>query len=246
MPQCPLYSLYPLYSPPLQPLWLSCVKKAGSHSRICRPPHSIFSPNNSPIGFPHRLAYIYAFAPHGSPSKKAPVSSFLQLHLPPSQLFPNPLTCLVRPVFNFQHPKAKLTISYSTFTPVIFAAILYASNGENKISYVDALFNCVSAMQVCGLATVDLSLLTNWQQGILFIQMCIGSPVSTFLLFLISDECYAVAFESYLLLVPIFPSQQAIGSVRWSILILLSRKCLLARQIITLRCVIFSSGPHGS
>lgn len=32
-------------------------------------------------------------------------------------------------------------------------------------------------MTVCGLATIDLSELTGWQQTILFIQMCLGSPV---------------------------------------------------------------------
>jgi Trk-type K+ transport system membrane component len=66
---------------------------------------------------------------------------------------------------------------YSTFTPLIFSGIFYASNGANHISYIDALFNCISAMTVCGLATVDLSSLTTWQQVILFIQMCLGSPV---------------------------------------------------------------------
>ncbi|EPQ55187.1 hypothetical protein GLOTRDRAFT_111153 [Gloeophyllum trabeum ATCC 11539] len=64
-----------------------------------------------------------------------------------------------------------------TFTPILFSGILYASNGEYPISYIDALFNCISAMAVCGLATVDLSQLTGWQQAILFIQMCLGSPV---------------------------------------------------------------------
>lgn len=70
-----------------------------------------------------------------------------------------------------------LSFSSSTFTPLIFSAIFFASNGRYKISYIDALFNCVSAMTVCGLATVDLSELTGWQQTILFIQMCLGSPV---------------------------------------------------------------------
>lgn len=65
----------------------------------------------------------------------------------------------------------------SIFTPLIFSGIFYGSNGQNHISYIDSLFNCVSAMTVCGLATVDLSALTGWQQAILFIQMCIGSPV---------------------------------------------------------------------
>lgn len=32
-------------------------------------------------------------------------------------------------------------------------------------------------MAVCGLASVDLSSLTGWQQAILFIQMCLGNPV---------------------------------------------------------------------
>ncbi|KAJ4483537.1 cation transport protein-domain-containing protein [Lentinula aciculospora] len=66
---------------------------------------------------------------------------------------------------------------FVTFTPLIFSAIFYASNGRYEISYIDALFNSVSAMTVCGLATVDLSSLTPWQQVILFIQMCLGSPV---------------------------------------------------------------------
>jgi hypothetical protein len=65
----------------------------------------------------------------------------------------------------------------STFTPLIFSGIFYASNGRFHIAYIDALFNSVSAMAVCGLASVDLSSLTGWQQAILFIQMCIGNPV---------------------------------------------------------------------
>ncbi|ESK97349.1 potassium transporter [Moniliophthora roreri MCA 2997] len=71
----------------------------------------------------------------------------------------------------------RVHILFFTFTPLIFSAIFYASNGQNHISYIDALFNCVSAITVCGLATVDLSSLTPWQQVILFIQMCLGTPV---------------------------------------------------------------------
>ena len=66
---------------------------------------------------------------------------------------------------------------FSTFTPLIFSAIFYASNGHVHIAYIDALFNSVSAITVCGLATVNLSTLTNWQQVILFFLMCIGNPV---------------------------------------------------------------------
>lgn len=65
----------------------------------------------------------------------------------------------------------------STFTPLIASAIFYASNGEFHINYIDALYNCVSAVTVCGLATIDLSSLTPWQQVILFFLMCLGSPV---------------------------------------------------------------------
>ena len=70
------------------------------------------------------------------------------------------------------------TFFRSTFVPLIFSAVFYASNGENYVSYPDALFLCVSAATVTGLATIDLSLLTAWQQVILFIQMFLGSPVS--------------------------------------------------------------------
>lgn len=66
---------------------------------------------------------------------------------------------------------------YSTLTPLIFAAIFYASNGEFYISFIDSLFNCVSAMTVTGLTTVDLSSLTGWQQTILFLLQCVGNIV---------------------------------------------------------------------
>ncbi|KAG8730443.1 low affinity potassium transporter, partial [Ceratobasidium sp. 414] len=65
-----------------------------------------------------------------------------------------------------------------TFTPLITAAIFYAANGLYPISFIDALFNCVSAMTLTGLATVDLSQLTGFQQALLFILMCIGNPVA--------------------------------------------------------------------
>ncbi|KDQ50869.1 hypothetical protein JAAARDRAFT_141256 [Jaapia argillacea MUCL 33604] len=73
----------------------------------------------------------------------------------------------------------RVHILFYTFTPLMFSGILYASNGRYPMTYIDALFNSVSAMTVCGLATVDLSGLTGWQQALLFIQMCLGSPVSS-------------------------------------------------------------------
>ncbi|KAH7928677.1 TrkH-domain-containing protein [Leucogyrophana mollusca] len=79
----------------------------------------------------------------------------------------------VRKSLNFY----RVHILFFCFTPLIFSGILYASNSEYPVSYIDALFNSVSAITVCGLATVNLSQLTPWQQVLLFIQMCIGSPV---------------------------------------------------------------------
>ncbi|KAJ1305946.1 hypothetical protein OPQ81_010663 [Rhizoctonia solani] len=71
----------------------------------------------------------------------------------------------------------RLHVLFFTFTPLISAAILYAANGLYPVSFIDALFNCVSAMTVTGLATIDLSQLTGFQQAILFVLMCIGNPV---------------------------------------------------------------------
>ncbi|KAI0317188.1 cation transport protein-domain-containing protein [Amylostereum chailletii] len=71
----------------------------------------------------------------------------------------------------------RIHILYFIFSPLVFSAVFFACNGEFTIKYVDALFNCVSAMTVTGLATVDLSSLTAWQQVILFIQMLVGNPV---------------------------------------------------------------------
>ncbi|KAG6885394.1 hypothetical protein C0993_002357 [Termitomyces sp. T159_Od127] len=71
----------------------------------------------------------------------------------------------------------RVHVMYYIFTPLIFSAIFYASNGRYHIPYIDALFNCVSAMTVCGLTTVNLSMLTGWQQTILFLLMCLGNPV---------------------------------------------------------------------
>ncbi|KAG1824448.1 cation transport protein-domain-containing protein [Suillus subaureus] len=71
----------------------------------------------------------------------------------------------------------RIHVVFFTLTPLIFSGIFYASNGKYPVAYIDALYNSVSAMTVCGLATVNLSQLTAWQQVLLFIQMCVGNPV---------------------------------------------------------------------
>jgi len=78
----------------------------------------------------------------------------------------------------------------STLVPVIAAGILSASNGAFDVKYIDALFLCVSGITGTGLATVDLSALTPWQQVIIVIVSLVGSPVrSTFCFyFIFCDE----------------------------------------------------------
>ncbi|KAF7428771.1 low affinity potassium transporter [Pleurotus ostreatus] len=84
------------------------------------------------------------------------------------------------------------------FTPLIFSAVFYASNGQYPISYIDSLFLCVSAVTVCGLATVDLSALTPWQQVLIFMQMCIGSPVFvSWLIVLVRKYYFAKTYSGY-------------------------------------------------
>lgn len=61
------------------------------------------------------------------------------------------------------------------FTPLIMAAIFYASNGQNHIPFIDCLFVCVSAMTVTGLVTINISTVTAWQQAILFMLMLCGN-----------------------------------------------------------------------
>jgi Trk-type K+ transport system membrane component len=96
-----------------------------------------------------------------------------------AQLLPGPHSNIVR-IFsrNMRDISADTLSRDSTFVPLIWSGIFYASNGRTHIAYIDALFNSVSAFCVCGLATIDLSSLTPWQQAILFIQMNTGSTVS--------------------------------------------------------------------
>ena len=48
------------------------------------------------------------------------------------------------------------------------------------IAFIDALFLCYSALTVTGLATVNLSTLTVFQQVILLVLMVVGNVVGTF------------------------------------------------------------------
>ncbi|KAG8825554.1 low affinity potassium transporter [Serendipita sp. 401] len=67
-------------------------------------------------------------------------------------------------------------------TPLAISVIFYLSNGQYHISYVDSLFLCVTSMTVTGLATVNLSTLTGFQQAIMYILMWIGHPITVSLI----------------------------------------------------------------
>ena len=67
---------------------------------------------------------------------------------------------------------------YSLFIPLFWSAIFWGSNGKFPVKFIDSLFLCVSAATGTGLATVDLSALTAWQQVILVIVQILGSPVT--------------------------------------------------------------------
>jgi hypothetical protein len=61
--------------------------------------------------------------------------------------------------------------------PLILSGIFYGISTAYEISYIDCLFNCVSAMTVTGLATINLSTLSTMQQVLLFLQQIVGSMV---------------------------------------------------------------------
>jgi len=70
----------------------------------------------------------------------------------------------------------RLHVSAFVFLPLILSGVFYASNGQFHIRYIDSLFLCYSAMTDTGLATVNLSTLTVWQQVILYLLIMLVSP----------------------------------------------------------------------
>ncbi|KAH9030360.1 TrkH-domain-containing protein [Lactarius pseudohatsudake] len=71
----------------------------------------------------------------------------------------------------------RIHLAVFTLVPIVSASVLVASNGRFYINYTDALFVCVSGMTGTGLATIDLSSLTAWQQVIIVLVSLVGSPV---------------------------------------------------------------------
>ncbi|CCL99243.1 uncharacterized protein FIBRA_01258 [Fibroporia radiculosa] len=85
------------------------------------------------------------------------------------------------------------------FAPLIFSAIIYAANGEFHIAYIDCLFNSVSAFAVCGLASIDLSRMTPFQQALLFIQLSLGNiVVVSWVMVYIRRSFFAKKFQRFM------------------------------------------------
>ncbi|EMD41450.1 hypothetical protein CERSUDRAFT_110026 [Gelatoporia subvermispora B] len=68
----------------------------------------------------------------------------------------------------------RIHLLYFLLVPLVAAGIFYGANGEFHIPFIDALFLCYSALTVTGLATVNLSTLTPFQQVILYILQLAG------------------------------------------------------------------------
>lgn len=71
----------------------------------------------------------------------------------------------------------RIHLAVFMLVPIVSAGVLVTSNGRFDINYIDALFVCVSGMTGTGLATIDLSTLTPWQQVIIVFVSLVGSPV---------------------------------------------------------------------
>ncbi|KAI0299527.1 cation transport protein-domain-containing protein [Russula brevipes] len=82
-----------------------------------------------------------------------------------------------RSVLRHQINFFRIHLALFTLVPIVAAGILSASSGAFDVRYIDALFVCISGVTGTGLVTVDLSMLTPWQQVIIVLVSLIGSPV---------------------------------------------------------------------
>lgn len=73
----------------------------------------------------------------------------------------------------------RLHLTAFVIIPLILSSVFYACNGRFQISFIDSLFLCYSAMTGTGLATVNLSTLTAFQQAVLWVLMGLGTTTST-------------------------------------------------------------------
>ncbi|KAJ6490216.1 potassium transporter [Mycena vitilis] len=97
----------------------------------------------------------------------------------------------------------RLHLTAFTIIPLIAAGIFYGCNGQFRVSFLDSLFMCYSAMTVTGLTTINLSTITPWQQVILYILMLIGDiTVVSWIMVLVrkwyfKNVCQYIDFRSH-------------------------------------------------
>ncbi|GAA5827393.1 hypothetical protein JCM5353_001457 [Sporobolomyces roseus] len=72
----------------------------------------------------------------------------------------------------------RLHLLFFIIIPLISSGIFHASNGENKLAFIDCLFMCYSAMTACGLATVLFADVTKSQAVLLLLLIALGSVSS--------------------------------------------------------------------
>ncbi|KAK0209969.1 hypothetical protein DFS33DRAFT_1289613 [Desarmillaria ectypa] len=82
---------------------------------------------------------------------------------------------LVPSIRNIELTFYRIHLVAFAFIPLIFSGIFYACNGRFRISYLNSLFLCYSAMTLTGLTTVNLSTLTVSQQVMLYLLMMMVS-----------------------------------------------------------------------
>ncbi|WWC88191.1 uncharacterized protein L201_003096 [Kwoniella dendrophila CBS 6074] len=98
-----------------------------------------------------------------------------------------------------------------TFTPIISACIFYGANGSakgnansanvgvQKVTFIDSLFICFSAMTTCGLVPVNLSALHPFQQVIILFLFIIGDPqFAAFVMVLVRKRYFRTHCEQLL------------------------------------------------
>ncbi|KZT50397.1 hypothetical protein CALCODRAFT_461759 [Calocera cornea HHB12733] len=72
----------------------------------------------------------------------------------------------------------RIHVLYFTLMPIVMACIIYAVNGQYHVEFVDALFCSYSAITTTGLATINISSATPFQQFLLMAQMFLGGLVT--------------------------------------------------------------------
>ncbi|KAK0462994.1 potassium transporter [Desarmillaria tabescens] len=104
----------------------------------------------------------------------------------------------------------RIHLAAFVFVPLISSGIFYACNGRFRISYLDSLFLCYSAMTVTGLSTVNLSTLTVWQQVMLYLLMMVGDITTvSWIMVLVRKHYFRTHCENLPDRLKIFPTRKA-------------------------------------